>query len=61
MKWTRHLKLSWVLGILVITASLLGANHILHAPNAPHILGAPNPGKGQEAQPREGPPRGRPQ
>jgi multidrug resistance efflux pump len=32
MKWTRHLRMSWVLGLLVITASLLGANHVLHAP-----------------------------
>lgn len=35
MKWTRHLKLSWVLGLMVITASLLGASHVLHAPNGP--------------------------
>jgi membrane fusion protein (multidrug efflux system) len=32
MKWTRYLKLSWVMGLLVITASLIGANHVLHAP-----------------------------
>lgn len=52
MKWTRHLKLSWVIGLIVITASLLGANHVLHAPIGPK---APEANKARE--PRERPDR----
>lgn len=48
MKWTRHLKLSWVLGLMVITASLLGANHVLHAPNGPNGPKAPEANNARE-------------
>ena len=53
MSWIRHLRLSWVIGLAILTASLLGANHIMNAPREgdPPKVGAPALDRGANRTP----------
>lgn len=43
MRWIHHLRLSWILGVLLIVGSLLGANRLMQAPRDGETNGKPTP------------------